>query len=74
MITLKIYLVKTQDYYSLTLIAEECEFAANFAATMSRSEQIYVLLNRKSSIHSINRIQNKDYETGTYEIKEISLS
>ena len=46
----------------------------NVVATTSHNEHKDVLLNKKCMRHSINRIQNKNYKIGTYEIKKISLS
>ena len=43
-------------------------------ATISDNEYKDVLLNKKYSRHSMNRIQIKDHRIGTYEINKISLS
>ena len=46
----------------------------NVVTTINHDEYKDVLLNEKFLRHSINRIQSKDNEIGTYEIKKISLS
>ena len=46
----------------------------NIVATISHNESKDVLLNNKCLRHSMNRIQNKGHQVGTYEIIEISLS
>ena len=43
----------------------------NVIAKVSHNEYKYVLLNKKCLRHSINRIQSKNHETETYEIKKI---
>ena len=46
----------------------------NVVATMSRNEYKNVLLSKKCLTRSINRIQSKDHEMGTYKINKISFS
>ena len=40
----------------------------NVVATISHNEYKDVLLNKKYTRHSMNRIQRKDHRIGTYEI------
>ena len=44
------------------------------AATISHNEHKDILLNKKCSRHSMNRIQSKYHRIGTYKINKISLS
>ena len=46
----------------------------NGVSTITHTECKDVLLNKKCSRHSMNRIQSKDYKIGTYKINKISLS
>ena len=46
----------------------------NAVTAISHNEYKDVLLNKKYLKHSMNRIQSKDHEIGTYEINKISLS
>ena len=46
----------------------------NVVAEINHNEYKEVLLNKKCITHSINRIQNKDYRIGTYEINKILLA
>ena len=46
----------------------------NIVATISHNESKDVLLNNKCLRNSMNRIQNKGHQVGTYEIIEILLS
>ena len=46
----------------------------NVVATISHNEYKDVLLNQKCLRHSVNRIQSKDNDIRTYEIKKISFS
>ena len=46
----------------------------NFVSTISHNEYKDVSMNKKYLRHLMNRIQNKDYRIGTYEISKISLS
>ena len=46
----------------------------NVVATISHNEYKDVLLNKKCSRYSVNRIQSKDHRVGTYEIIKIYLS
>ena len=43
-------------------------------ARISDIEYKYILWSKKYMRHSMNRIQSKEYKTGTYEINKISLS
>ena len=46
----------------------------NIVATISHNKNEDFLLNKKCLRHPMDRIQNKDYKTGTFEITKISLS
>ena len=46
----------------------------NIVVTISHNEYKDVLLSKKCLRHSINKIQSKDHQIGTYEIKKIYLS
>ena len=46
----------------------------NVAATISHNEYKDVLLNKKCLRRSMDQIQSKDHNTGSYEINKISLS
>ena len=46
----------------------------NVVARISHHEYKYLVLNKKCLRHSMNRIQNKEYKVGTYEINKILLS
>ena len=46
----------------------------NVVAIISHNEHKDVLLNKKCVRHSMNRIESKDHQIGTYEINKISLS
>ena len=46
----------------------------NIVATISHNKNEDYLLNKKCLRHPMDRIQNKDYKTGTFEITKISLS
>ena len=46
----------------------------NIVPTISHKEYKDILLKRKYSRHSMNKIQSKDHKIGTYEINKISLS
>ena len=45
----------------------------NIVATIIHNEYKNVLLNKKCLRHSVNRIQSKDHEIGTYEINNFFL-
>ena len=45
----------------------------NAVGTVSHGKYKDILLNKKCSRHSMNRIQTKDHRIGTYEINKISL-
>ena len=45
----------------------------NVAARISDNEYKYILLNKKCTRHSMNRIQSKEYKRGTDEITKLSL-
>ena len=46
----------------------------NTVANISHNEYKEVLLSEKYLRHSMNRIQSKDHEIGSYEINKISLA
>ena len=46
----------------------------NAVATISHNEYKDVFMNEKCLRHSMKRIQSKDHEIETYEMKKISLS
>ena len=46
----------------------------NVGGETNHNEYKEVFLNKKYIRHSINRIQNKDYRIGTYEINKILLA
>ena len=45
----------------------------NVVATISHNKYKDVLFNNKCLRHSMNRIQNKNHRTGTYENNKVSL-
>ena len=69
LITLKINMATTQDYYSLMLLV----YCTN-AVSLSHNEYKGVLLNQNCLRHSMNRIQSKSHRIRNYEINRISLS
>ena len=66
--------LKAKNIFILNEYEKAKSVNENVVAGISHNEYKDVLLNKKYIKHSINRIQNKDYRIGTYEINKILVA